>query len=72
MVRAPALAPLLAPDLLMTNFIMFDLELTDTEAAFFAAGRAYEQSTTESFADMDIGFEPPSFWQRLTRRDDER
>ncbi len=51
---------------------MFDLELTDTEAEFFAAGRALEQSAPESFADMDIGFEKPSFWQRLVRRDDER
>jgi hypothetical protein len=51
---------------------MFDLELTDTEAEFFAAGHAYEQGSTESFADMDLGFEKPSFWQRLVRRDDER
>ena len=50
---------------------MFDLELTDTEAEFFAAGRAIEQANADSFADLDIGFEPPSFWQRLMRRDDE-
>ncbi len=50
---------------------MFDFELTDTEAQFFADGRALEQATTESFADMDVGFEKPSFWQRLVGRDDE-
>lgn len=51
---------------------MFDLELTDTEAEFFAAGGAYEQASPESFADLDIDFQRPSFWQRLVRRDDER
>lgn len=49
---------------------MFDQELTEIEAEFFAEGRALEQPA-ESFADMDIGFERPSFWRRLFSRDSE-
>lgn len=51
---------------------MFDLELTDTEREFFAEGHALEQARTDTFADMDAGFEKPSFWKRLFGKSDER
>ena len=51
---------------------MFDHELTETEREFFAEGHALEQAGADTFADMDIGFEKPSFWQRLFGKSDER
>jgi hypothetical protein len=52
---------------------MFDHELTETERAFFAEGQALEQQArTDTFADLDHGYEKPTFWQRLFGKSDER
>jgi hypothetical protein len=51
---------------------MFDHELTDTEREFFAEGQALEQAGSDTFADLDHGFEKPSFWKRLFGKTDER
>ena len=50
---------------------MFDTNLTDTEREFFAEGEALEQDGADTFADMDAGFEQPSFWKRLFGNSDE-
>ncbi len=51
---------------------MFDLDLTDTELEFFAQGEAQEFAGPDTFADLDIGFEKPSLWERLFGKRDER
>ena len=35
------------------------------EEEFFRAGTLLEPSTPESFADLDDGYRPASFWRRL-------
>lgn len=45
---------------------MTDFDLTETEAEFFAAGSAADDAP-DTFADLDVGFERTSFWQRVQR-----
>ena len=46
---------------------MFEDELTEIEAEFFAEGRRID-SPAESFADLDAESVRPSFWSRLFAR----
>ena len=48
---------------------MFEDDLTEIEAAFFAEGRNLE-SPTESFADLDADHPHTPFWRRLFTRSD--
>jgi hypothetical protein len=48
---------------------MFEDELTEIEAEFFAEGRLLE-SPAESFADLDADTVRPGFWRRLFARPD--
>lgn len=54
---------------LLSLWVMFDAELTEIEAEFFADGEALEQPV-DSFADLDSDFVRPSLWQRLFGRRD--
>lgn len=48
---------------------MFEDELTEIEAEFFAEGRLLERHD-ESFADLDADVVRPGFWSRLRARPD--
>ena len=48
---------------------MFEDELTEIEAEFFADGRLLE-TPAESFADLDVDHTRASFWRRLFTRSD--
>ncbi len=43
-------------------------DFTAQDQAFFAEGERLAEQTDESFEDLDEGYERPSFWDRLRRR----
>ena len=48
---------------------MNDLELTQTEAEFFAEGLALEQTDNDTFADLDTDM-PRGVWDRMFHKRD--